>query len=222
LADSSLKPIITIKPIKMKKIIIITLFCISNLTVNSQVLVALASGSSAYIPKEKVFEKFPLYPTIKKYNFNQKELKIIFKDIRDSLNIQKVECSEIEIKNKSEFKSEIGGKVVKSYLDSLFVKSNIKINNENNENTVKIELKVLDGRVTGFMLPQVHSICQMTFKYKQLEKNYCIDLKDGDKNAPVGRTTMISSSKAITLMTCASIREIIELFLIDLNNYKEN
>ncbi|MBF2709775.1 hypothetical protein [Flavobacterium soyangense] len=206
----------------MKKVIIITLFCIISLPVNSQILVALASGSSPYIPKTKVLEKFPLYPTIKKFNFNGKELKIIFRDIRDSLNTQKVECSEIEIKNKSEFKSELGAKVVKSYLDSLFVNSNIKINNENNENIVKIELKVLDGRVVGFMLPQAHSICQMTFKYKQLEKNYCVDLKDGDLNAPVGRTTMISKSKAITLMTCASIREVIELFLVDLNNYSEN
>lgn len=207
----------------MKKIILVFLLTFKVSSMFSQgLIVALASGPSAYIPKTKVLGEFPLYPTINKYDFKGKEINIQFKDLRDSLKIEKTECSDIIIENKTKFNTDLGSKLVKSYLDSLFVKSNLQLAENINSEIVLVSLNVLDSKKSGFLIPKVHGICQMNFTYKNLNKTYCIDLKDGDNNAPVGRMTVISIKRAKELLICSSIREVIEQFLKDLENYKDN
>ena len=116
----------------MKKIIIIFLLTFKVSSMFSQgLIVALASGPSAYIPNTKVLGEFPLYPTINKYNFNGKAIKLQFKDLRDSLNIKTTECSDIILENKTKFKTDLGSKLVKSYIDSLFINSNLLLDDNN-------------------------------------------------------------------------------------------
>lgn len=207
----------------MKIIIIIFLLTFKVSSMFSQgLMVAMASGPSAYIPKTKVLGEFPLYPTINKYDFKGKPIKIEFKDLRDSLKIIKIECSDIAVDNKTKFKTELGSKLVKSYIDSLFVNSNLQLVDSINSEIISVKLNVLDSKKNGLLIPKVHGICQMDFTYKKLNKTYCIDLKDGDNNAPVGRMTVISIQRAKELLICSSIREVIEQFLRDLENYKDN
>ena len=207
----------------MKRIVLVFLFTFKISSVFSQgIMIALASGSPAYIPETKVLDKFPLYPTIKKYDFKGKSVKIEFKDVRDSLNLKKVDCSDVVIENKTEFKSTLGSQIVNSYIDSLFVRSNLILDENNYSEIISIRLHALDTKLNGFLISKVHGICQMSFTLKNYTKTYCIDLQDGDAHAPVGRMTMISKRRAKELLICSSIREVIELFLIDLENYKEN
>ncbi len=61
---------------------------------------------------------------------------------------------------------------------------------------------------------------QMNFKYKGTTKTYCTDIEDGDKNAPLSKTSFVSRKTATRFMASASIRETIEKFLKDLNDWK--
>ena len=208
----------------MKRILLLIIIIVQSSTMFSQGIVigavaAMENRNKPYLTKTKVLTRYPLYQTINKYDFDGKNVKIDFKDLRDSLNIKNVACSKVDIKNETEFNSEIGSQIVKAYLDSLFVNTNLAINENNNSEKIKIRLNVLDFKKSGFVVSKVHGICQMEFQFKDFKQTYCIDLQDGQINSPVGRTTIISTKEAKEVMICASVREVIELFLKDFKIY---
>ncbi|CAM3915663.1 hypothetical protein FLBR109950_08375 [Flavobacterium branchiophilum] len=203
----------------MKKMLFFVLFAFQSYTLFAQgLIIGLASGPAAYIPKATVLNDYPLYETVKKFDFSKKKVTIKFDDLRDSLKLKKLACASIELENKSEFNAELGAQVVKAYIDSLCVRSNFIITESQDSEQITAKLEALDCKKTGFMIPNVHGICQIQFAYQNFSKTYCVDIKDGDLNAPVGRMTPISVKKAKKLMVCASIRNAVELFLIDLQN----
>jgi len=161
-------------------------------------------------------KKFPTYPTIDKYDFKNIKLKVILFDNRDSLKLTKINCSEIELNNKTELSGVQGAAKVWDYINQLFLKSNIIID-KNSTEELEIRLTALDCRLIGFGQIAVHGLCQMEFKYKGISKTYCSDIQDGDKNAPLSKTSIASRKTATRFMSSASIRETIEQFLIELN-----
>ncbi len=210
----------------MKKIVFLLIIVFQCSTTFSQGLIigavnAMQNRNKPYLTKTKVLNQFPLYQTKTNFDFKGKVINIDFKDFRDSLNLKKVECSEFDIKNETEFDSETGSQIVKAYLDSLFVKSKFIINQNQNSEIVVVKLNVLDGKKTGIMIPKVHGICQMVFEYRDFKHTYCIDLQDGQTNSPIGRTTVITIKEAKGVLICASIREVIELFLKDFKTYND-
>ena len=164
-------------------------------------------------------KKFPSYSTVDKYDFKNIKLKVVLYDNRDSLKLVKLNCSVVEINNKTELKGDQGTAKVWDYLNKLFLESNIIIDKEASEE-VQICLTALDCRLIGFGQIAVHGLCQMEFKYKRITKTYCTDIEDGDKNAPLSKTSFVTRKTATRYMASASIKETIEKFLKELNDWK--
>lgn len=156
---------------------------------------------------------------MKPFDFKNIKVKVLLSDDRIQRNLSKVDCSEVELKNKSEFKGDQGTVKVWQYLNELLPKSNIVIDSTATD-ILEVHLAALDSRLIGFGQIAVHGICQMDFKYKNTSKTYCTDIEDGDPNAPLSKTDFVTRKTASRYMTSASIRETIEKFFTDLVNWK--
>ena len=162
---------------------------------------------------------FPTYPTVKPFDFKNLKLKVILYNDRDIKKLRKINCSEVEINNKSEFKTEQGTVKVWDYLNTLFQQSKILIDTTSTDE-LEVRLTALDCRLIGHRQVAVHGLCQMEFKYKGITKTYCTDIEDGDANAPLSKKSFVSRKTATRYMASASIRETIEKFLTDLEDWK--
>lgn len=80
----------------------------------------------------------------------------------------------------------------------------------------------LDTRLIGFGNIDVHGLCQIKVKHNGTEKIYCTDIQDGDKNAPLSKSSFVSRKTATRLMMSATIRETIENIIRDMNNNNTN
>ena len=163
--------------------------------------------------------KFPIYSTVNNFDFKNIKVRVNLIDDRENLNLTSIGCSEIEIRNNSEFKGKKGTVKVWQYLNELMLKSNIVIDSTAND-ILEVRLKVLDSRLIGFGQIEVHGICQMEFMYKDIIKDYCTDIEDGDENAPLTKSSFVTRKTASRYMTSAAIRETIEKFFDDLSNWK--
>lgn len=163
--------------------------------------------------------KFPIYPTTKPFDFKKIKMRVTLSDDRKALNLTNVGCSEIELKNKSEFNGDQGTVKVWQYLNELLAKSNIIVDSTATK-VLEIHLKALDSRLLGFGQIAVHGICEMEFKYEGISKEYCTDIEDGDRNAPLSKSSYVTRKTASRYMTSASIRETIEKFLDKLLQWK--
>jgi hypothetical protein len=166
-------------------------------------------------------KKFPFYSTIDKYDFNNLDISVELRDDRFNLNLDFIKCSDIEISNMSEFNNLKGIYAVKDYIDTIFEKSNINVDSLSTHK-LTISLEALDVRQIGFGRIKVHGLCQMKFKYKDFEQTYCIDIVDGDEHAPLGKNSFVTRKTASRYMLSASIREVIEQFLIDLKKIENS
>lgn len=164
-------------------------------------------------------KKFPTYPTIKPFDYKNLKLKVILYNDRDEKKLSKINCSEIAITNNTELKAEQGTVKVWDYINTLFLKSKIDID-ATSADELEIRLSALDCRLIGYGQIAVHGLCQMEFKYKGITKTYCTDIEDGDVNAPLTKTSFVTRKTATRYMASASIRETIEKFLTDLNDWK--
>jgi hypothetical protein len=163
--------------------------------------------------------KFPTYETVRPFDFKGIKMKVLLSDDRTIDNLTKLECSEIELKNKSEFIGDQGTVKVWQYLNQLLPKANIIIDSTST-NVLEVHLKALDSRLIGFGQIQVHGLCKMEFKYNQITKVYCTDIEDGDVNAPLSKSSFVTRKTASRYMTSASIRETIEKFFNELVDLK--
>lgn len=163
--------------------------------------------------------KFPTYETIKTFDFKNIKMKVLLSDDRNKLNLDKLDCSEVKLKNKSEFKGDQGTVKVWQYLNQLLPNSNILIDSTSTD-ILEVNLTALDSRLIGFGQIDVHGLCQMDIKYKGITKTYCTDIEDGDINAPLKKTSYVTRKTASRYMTSASIRETLEKFLNDLTDWR--
>lgn len=164
-------------------------------------------------------KKFPIYDTRYPFDFQKRTISVTLEDLRDSLKLPLVKCSTIELKNKSEFRGDQGILKVWQYLNHLLSASNIAIDNAAPD-TLRVTLRALDSRLIGFGQIAVHGICEMEFTYHGVSKMYCVDLQDGDPTAPLRTDSFVTRKTASRLMTSASIRDLIEQFLNDFENWK--
>ncbi|MBC7438987.1 MAG: hypothetical protein H7250_03255 [Flavobacterium sp.] len=163
--------------------------------------------------------KFPTYDTTKQFDFKNIKMKVVISDEREKLKLSKIECSKIDLKNKSEFRGNQGTVKLWQYLNYLLPKSNIIIDSTST-NELIVSLNALDSRLIGFGQIEVHGLCQMDFKYKGITKSYCTDIEDGDPTAPLQKSSFVTRKTAARYMTSASIRETFEKFFNDLTDWK--
>lgn len=158
---------------------------------------------------------FPFYQTIEKYDFNGLRVRVELFDDRKKLNLASIICSPLAIENISEFADTKSIYKVAKYIDTILKQSNIVIDTASNE-LIEIRLEALDSRLIGFGYIKVHGLCQIKVIFKEENKTYCIDIKDGDKNSPIGSNALVTRKSGTRIMGSASIREVIERFLVDL------
>lgn len=160
-------------------------------------------------------KKFPTYETVEKFDFKGRKIKVVLFDERNTLNLKKLDCSEVEITNSSEFAGEQGIAKVWEYINKVANDSKLVID-KNAPDEYEIRLMALDSRLIGFGSIAAHRLTQIKVTHNGIEKIYCTDLEDGDKNAPLSKSSFVSRKTATRLMMSASIRDTVEKFLSDL------
>jgi hypothetical protein len=206
----------------MKKILLFFVLLINYQYTYSQVVfgggliptvAAMSMPEHGFLPGKK----FPFYETIEKYNFDNQKIKIVLYDNRKSLNLTKIDCSDTALTNSSEFKNEQAIYKIWEYIDKFAKDSKIIIDKDATDE-YEITLMALDIRLIGFGSIDVHGLCQIKVKHNGVEKTYCTDIQDGDKNSPLNKSSFVSRKTATRFMMSAAIRETIEKFIKDIND----
>jgi hypothetical protein len=166
-------------------------------------------------------KEFKFYPTIKKYNFAGLKVRAEIYDQRADLQIKKLDCSDVDITNQSEYWGESGVSKVRDYVQFLCSQSDITLDSAASD-TLKIYLEVLDTRLIGVGSVTVHGLCKMTIKIKDFSKSYCIDITDKSLHSPISKNALVTRKTATRVIQSASIREVLELFFEDIQDLKMN
>lgn len=162
-------------------------------------------------------KKFQFYPTIEKFDFHTLRVKVALYDDRNQMNLTKVNCSEIGFTNTSEFEAPDCIYLVGQYIDTLLRQAGASIDSSSS-NIIEIHLEGIDARMIniGFAKIRAHGLCQLRIKYNGIDKIYCTDITDADKNSPVGPNAFVTRKTATRIIASASIRETFEAFFRDI------
>ena len=172
-------------------------------------------GEHGYLPGKK----FKYYPALDHYDFGGQKLRVELYDNRGEARLKKIDCSEVEINNQSEYAGALGAQVFSEYLEKLLPEAGLNID-LNAPDTLKVYLEGLDSRLIGFGSVTAHGLCQAHIQLHHFNKTYCRDITDKDPHSPVGRNAFVTRLTATRIITSASIREVIEQFFIDLKTDK--
>ncbi|MBL7113954.1 MAG: hypothetical protein ISS19_18595 [Bacteroidales bacterium] len=200
-----------------KRLLIIIALFIGN-SVTSQVVIVPTGIISASIVPEHGFlpgKKFKFYPTITKYDFFGKKFRVELFDDREILKLKKIQCSELEFTNTSEFSDPNCIFKISQYIDTLFKQSNAILDTTAYD-TLVVTLEGIDARLLGHGYVRVHGLCQMKIKYHDFNKTYCIDITDKDHNSPISPNAFVTRLTATRIMASISMREIIEQIFLAL------
>jgi len=207
----------------MKKILILIFNILLLSNIFSQVVV---KRTSLPVIKNSSLEygflsgkEFPFYSTFSKFDFEGEKIRVELYDDRDSLNLNKVNCSKTSINNNSEFSNPKMIFYVQEYIKDIFRNSKIEIDPDS-KNKIEIHLESLDSRLFGFIYIKVHGISQIKIKYKIFSQTYCCDILDGDPHSPLRSNDFVTRKTAARYMVSAAIRENIEEFLTDFKRIK--
>lgn len=159
--------------------------------------------------------KFQFYQTIKNYDLKGLSIRVELYDDRRKLNLKTISCSPLTIENISEFADSKTIYKFAQYTDMLLRQANAVIDSASKE-LIEIHLEAIDSRLIGFGYVKVHGLCQIKVMYKGLIKSYCVDIKDGDENSPLGGNAFVTRKGGTRIMGSASMREVIEQFIADL------
>lgn len=200
----------------MKKAFLSVLFCFFMIVIHAQTVVSYPKlvPEHGYLPGKK----FKFYPTINNYDFKGLRMRVELHDDRPTLRLTKTDCSGIPFTKTSEFESPRFVYRIREYIDTLFRHASIIVDTTS-QNVLEARLEGLDARLFGFGYVRVHGLCQMKLKYHNYVKTYCVDITDADKHSPVGPNALVTRKTATRILVSAAIREVLEQFLIDLQNY---
>jgi hypothetical protein len=160
-------------------------------------------------------KEFKFYPTVEKYDFGGRKIRVELYDDRDSLRLVQLECAKVEIDNQSEFVGARGAQAVQYYWAKLLPEADMVLDSTAAD-TVKVHLEALDSRMIGHFSIRAHGLCQMRIEHSGGIKTYCVDITDKDPHSPVSSHAFVTRLTATRIITSAAIREVIEQFFIDL------
>jgi hypothetical protein len=160
-------------------------------------------------------KKFKIYPAIDKHDLGGLKLRIELRDVRDSLKLQKLECSPVAFTNTSEFKGPGGTHVVAEYLDSLFTAANCDLDSTADD-VLYVTLEGMDARLIGFGSITAHGLCQMSVQWKHFSHTYCVDITDKDPHSPISSHAFVTRKTGTRIIMSAGIREVIEQMLTNM------
>ena len=159
--------------------------------------------------------KFQFYPTIGKYDLSGLNPRIEVYDDRELAKLFKVDCSDVEFTNTSEFAQPDCIHLLAKYVDTLFTQAGGVIDSSAVD-TMQIHLEGIDARLIGFGKIRAHGLCQLKIRYRNVTKTYCIDITDADKDSPIGSNAFVTRKTATRVIGSAAMRETLEAFFKDL------
>lgn len=162
-------------------------------------------------------KKFQFYPLIGKYDFSKLKLRVEVFDDRNLMKLTKVQCSNIDFTNESEFVSPSSIYKVSEYVEKLFKETGATIDSSSTD-IIQIRLEGIDARLIGFGNIRAHGLCQMKVMYHNIAKVYCVDITDEHKNSPISSNSFVTRKTATRVFASAAIREVIEQFFVDLKS----
>jgi hypothetical protein len=176
---------------------------------------------AAFMPEHGFLggKKFKIYPAIGKHDLGGLKLRIELRDVRDSLKLQKVDCSPVEFTNTSEFVGPGGAHVVAEYLDSLFTGANCVVDSTADD-VLHVTLEGMDARLIGFGSITAHGLCQMSVQWKNFSHTYCVDITDKDPHSPISSHAFVTRKTGTRIIMSAGIQEAVERMLTDMEGVK--
>jgi hypothetical protein len=164
-------------------------------------------------------KKFKIYPAIGKHDLGGLKLRIELRDVRDSLKLQKLDCSPVAFTNTSEFEGPGGTHVVAEYLDSLFTGANAVLDSTAAD-VLHVTLEGMDARLVGFGSITAHGLCKMSVQWKNFSHTYCVDITAKDPQSPISSHAFVTRKTGTRIIMSAGIREAVEQMLTDLQGVK--
>jgi hypothetical protein len=166
-------------------------------------------------------KKFRFYPTINKYDLGGIRLRVEMRDLRDSLKIERLDCSLVEINNKSEFAGDYGAQIVYQYFQYLLPAAGVTLDSTSTE-VLTVSLEALDNRLLGFGNITAHGLCQICVQWKDFSKCYCVDITDKDSHSPISPNAFVTRKTGTRVIQSAAIREAIERLITDLQKVAQS
>ena len=209
----------------MKKVLLGLLLLFGVFTVEAQRIIItyglVPTLGAAFMPEHGFLggKKFKMYPAIDKHDLGGIKLRIELRDVRDSLKLQKIDCSPVAFTNTSEFEGPGGTHVVAEYLDSMFTAANVVVDSTADD-VVHVTLEGMDARLIGFGSITAHGLCQMTVQWKNFSHTYCADITDKDPHSPISSHAFVTRKTGTRIIMSAGIREVIEKMLTDMQGVK--
>jgi hypothetical protein len=155
---------------------------------------------------------YEIYAPTQHINLQGEHFHYVFSDVRTSYD--KVDCSDIILDKDSELEGRLGYDLFSIYLTILTDSCSGKTD-DSSLNTIKIELQAISPKLTGFGFITVHGLVQFKVQSSKLNKIYCADVKDGDRDSPLGRYSFATRKTAMRELVSAACRKAIESFLKD-------
>jgi hypothetical protein len=165
--------------------------------------------------------KFRFYPTLNKYDLGGLRLRVELRDVRDSLKIERLDCSLVGITNKSEFAGPYGAQVVYRYFQHLLPAAGVVLDSTSTD-VLSVSLEALDARLFGWVRVAPHGLCQICVQWKDFSKCYCVDITDQDPHSPISSKAWVTRKTGTRVIQSAAIREAIERLIKDLQNLKKS
>jgi len=154
-------------------------------------------------------KKFPFYKSIGTHDLQSKRIRIQVKDERKALGLESISCSEIPLRNQTEFKGEYGEEVIRKYLTRLLADAHA-ISDSLADEILEIEIQALDARLVGFGSITAHGLCQLKISYQGESLVMCTDLTDKDPHSPISSKAWVTRKTATRVILSAAIRETVE------------
>lgn len=164
-------------------------------------------------------KKFQFYPAVDKHDLHGMKLRVELHDLRDSLHLQKLECSPVEFTGTSEFEGIYGAKVAAAYFDTLLPAAQVILDTTATD-VLKVNLEGFDARLVGAMSIRAHGLCRMSVEWKGNTRVYCVDITDKDPHSPISSHAFVTRKTATRVIASAALREAIERILADLESGK--
>ncbi len=204
-----------------KLILTLTLFLIVKTLFSQVYFFPTGLVASAIMPEHGFLpgKKFTYYSTIDKHDLKQAKFRVEVYDDRTELKLSKTGCSDVEFTNSSEFEASECIYKLGKYVDTLLKQSNA-ILDLSSIDTLQIRLHGIDSRLIGFGYIRAHGLCQINVKYRNFQQTYCIDITDSDENSPISPNAFVTRKTATRIMASASMREVIEKMIFDLERIK--
>lgn len=197
------------------------LFCLIASSFSQVIIVPIGLIGAAAVQEHGFLpgKSFKFYSTLKKYDLDGKHYRVELIDERQTLKLKKALCSELDFTNTSEFSKPECIFLFGQYVDTLFRKSNA-VADSRAKDTLRLSLQAIDARLLGFGVLRVHGICQVKVSGRGLTKSYCIDITDADEHSPISANAIVTRQTATRIMASASMREVIEQLIADLEIMK--